>query len=85
MGDWRDARETPRHVAWVRQAWNRLGPHSTGTVYLNYLGSEDGEVDTLVRSAFGSNYDRLVEIKAKYDPTNFFQLNPNIKLVSRMT
>lgn len=85
MGDWRDARETPRHVAWVRQAWNRLVPHSTGTVYLNYLGSENGEVDTLVRSAFGSNYDRLVEIKAKYDPTNFFQLNPNIKLVSRMT
>lgn len=79
MGDWREARETPRHVAWVREAWNLLAPHSTGAVYLNYLGHEEGDVGTLVRSAFGSNYDRLVEVKTKYDPANFFRLNQNIK------
>jgi FAD/FMN-containing dehydrogenase len=79
MGDWRDPRETPRHVAWVRDAWNRLAPHGTGSVYLNYLGREERDADTLVRSAFGSNYDRLVEVKTKYDPTNLFQLNQNIK------
>jgi FAD/FMN-containing dehydrogenase len=78
MADWRDARETSRHVAWVREAWNRLAPHSTGAVYLNYMGAEERDADLLVRSAFGSRYDRLVQIKTKYDPTNFFRLNPNV-------
>jgi hypothetical protein len=79
MGDWRDRSETPAHVAWVREAWNHLAPYSKGFVYLNYLGCEDGDGDALVRSAFGSNYDRLARIKRKYDPTNFFRRNMNIK------
>jgi FAD/FMN-containing dehydrogenase len=82
MGDWRDPRETPRHAAWVRDAWNRLAPHSTGAVYLNYLGGGERDSDALVRSAFSSNYDRLAEIKRKYDPTNLFRLNANIKPAS---
>ena len=79
MGDWRDPRETPHHIAWVREAWNRLVPHSTGAVYLNYVGQEEKDTDALVRSAFGANYDRLVQIKRKYDPTNLFRLNQNIR------
>jgi len=79
MGDWRDPRETPRHVAWVRNAWDRLAPYSTGAVYLNYLGQEERDAESLVQSAFGSNYDRLTGIKTKYDPANFFRLNQNIK------
>jgi FAD/FMN-containing dehydrogenase len=78
MGDWRDSRETPQHVAWVREAWNLLAPHSTGAVYLNYLGREERDADALVRSAFGANYDRLVQVKRKYDPANLFRLNQNI-------
>jgi hypothetical protein len=79
MGDWRNARETSRHIEWVRDAWNRLAAHSTGAVYLNYMGAEERDTEPLVRSAFGPAYDRLVEVKTKYDPTNFFRLNPNIK------
>ena len=79
MGNWRDARETPRHVAWVREAWKRLSPHSTGAVYMNYLGREERDADSLARATFGANYDRLVQIKAKYDPTNLFRLNHSIK------
>ena len=79
MGDWRDPRETPHHIAWVREAWNRLAPHSTGAVYLNYVGQEEKDADALVRSAFGSNYDRLAQIKRRYDPTNLFRFNQNIK------
>jgi hypothetical protein len=79
MGDWRDARETPRHVEWVREAWKRLLPHSTGAVYLNYLGREERDAVTLAQAAFGANYDRLVRIKAKYDPRNFFRLNHAFK------
>ena len=81
MGNWRDPRETPRHIAWIREAWSRLIPHSTSSVYLNFLGWETRDADLLVRSAHGSNYDRLVEIKKKYDPTNLFRLNPNIPIV----
>ena len=79
MGNWRDAHETPRHVAWVRQAWKRLSPHSTGAVYMNYLGHEERDANSLARATFGANYDRLVQIKAKYDPTNLFRLNHSIK------
>jgi FAD/FMN-containing dehydrogenase len=79
MGDWRNPTETPLHVGWVRDAWNRLAPHSTGAVYLNYAGREEREAEVLVRAAFGSNYDRLAAMKAKYDPTNLFRLNQNIK------
>jgi FAD/FMN-containing dehydrogenase len=79
MGDWRDARETPRHVEWVREAWNRLAPHSTGAVYLNYLGHEERDANSLARVTFGANYDQLAQIKAKYDPTNLFRLNHSIK------
>jgi FAD/FMN-containing dehydrogenase len=82
MGDWRDPRETPQHIAWVREAWSRLAPHSTGAVYLNYVGQEERDADSLVRSAFGSNYDRLAQIKRKYDPTNLLRLNQNIKPAS---
>jgi FAD/FMN-containing dehydrogenase len=79
MGDWRDPRETPLHVAWVREAWNRLAPLSTGAVYLNYAGHEEKDAAALVRSSFGSNYDRLAQIKRSYDPANLFRLNQNIK------
>ncbi len=77
-GTWRDARQNGQHVAWVRDAWERLARSSGRTVYLNYLGQEERDDAALVRSAFGANYDRLVGVKTKYDPTNFFRLNQNI-------
>jgi FAD/FMN-containing dehydrogenase len=79
MGDWRNPDETPRHVEWVRDAWRRMVPESTGAVYLNYAGREDRDADAIVRAAFGLNYHQLVEIKTKYDPANLFRLNQNIK------
>ena len=51
--------------------------HSTGGVYLNFpgLGEEKG---ALVRAGYGVNYERLAELKAKYDPANLFRMNINI-------
>jgi FAD/FMN-containing dehydrogenase len=46
-------------------------------MYLNYLTSAAG--DAGVRTAYGANYDRLAELKSKYDPTNFFNSNRNIQ------
>ena len=54
-----------------------MQPHATGGVYMNFLHNDEGEAR--VRAAYGSNYDRLAEVKAKYDPDNVFRSNQNIK------
>jgi len=46
-------------------------------VYVNYLSEDEG--DDRVKAAYGANYEGLVSVKKKYDPTNFFRLNQNIK------
>jgi Berberine and berberine like len=68
--------ESPLHIGWARASADSIHPFSSGAYYLNYLG-EEGE-DT-IKAAFGPNYDRLMAIKKKYDPKNFFCLNQNIK------
>jgi FAD/FMN-containing dehydrogenase len=46
---------------------------------VNHLGPEAVEGLEPIRAAYGPNYDRLVALKNRYDPTNLFRLNPNIK------
>jgi FAD/FMN-containing dehydrogenase len=46
---------------------------------VNYLSDNEGE--DRVQGAYGSNYDRLLQLKAKYDPTNFFRMNQNIRAI----
>jgi FAD/FMN-containing dehydrogenase len=53
-----------------------LAPHLSARRWLNYLG--DDQADDAVRAAYGPNYDRLREIKRRYDPANVFHLNHNI-------
>lgn len=55
----------------------RAEPFAAGAMYLNYLTNAAG--DAGVRTAYGTNYDRLAELKSKYDPTNFFNSNRNIQ------
>jgi FAD/FMN-containing dehydrogenase len=78
-GNWFDKGQNDAQIAWVRQAWDKVRPHSTGAIYLNFLGAEEQGNEAIVRSAFGANYDRLVQVKRKYDPQNLFHLNQNIK------
>ena len=72
---WTDAAEADRHVGWVRALADALAPHSSGGYLLNFVGDDNPDA---IRGAFGSNYARLVELKNKYDPTNFFSLNQNV-------
>jgi FAD/FMN-containing dehydrogenase len=66
-----------RHVAWARDVFDAMQPHAGGRVYVNFLGEEGGD---RVRQAYGARtYERLVELKRAYDPTNFFRLNQNIE------
>jgi FAD/FMN-containing dehydrogenase len=75
---WDKPEDDPLNLSWVRGFWSDMQLYSNGRGYLNFAGlPEDG--DGMVRGAYGPNYRRLAEIKAKYDPTNLFQLNQNIK------
>ena len=73
---WEDASRDPANVAWSRAVWEAMRPFATGGVYVNTLGEEGEE---RIRAAYGANYARLAALKAKYDPTNFFRLNQNIR------
>jgi hypothetical protein len=61
---------------WVREAWTRIRPFSTGGNYINFQTADEDE--TRVRSTYGANYDHLVAIKQTYDPDNLFRVNRNI-------
>ena len=77
-GIWSRSEEDAANIAWVRQLWSAVRPHSNGRLYLNFLAGVDSQ-QAIVRDAIGAEtYDRLVAIKAKYDPTNLFRLNQNI-------
>jgi FAD binding domain/Berberine and berberine like len=76
LAQWTNPGESQLHIEWARALADSIRPFSSGAYYLNYLG-EEGE-DT-IKAAFGLNHDRLVTVKKKYDPNNFFCLNQNIK------
>jgi FAD/FMN-containing dehydrogenase len=73
---WTDPAESKANVDWARQGWELMRPVASGGVYVNELGLD--ESDDRVRSAYGTNYRRLAQLKAKYDPENLFRLNANI-------
>ena len=76
---WRDAADDERVMGWTRAAWNRARRHShEGRLYLNFAG-QDADSDELTRSAFGKHYGRLARIKKRYDPSNMFRFNQNIR------
>jgi hypothetical protein len=74
---WDDPALTDDAIAWGREFWDAMGRHSTGGMYLNFAGFGE-ETETLVKAGHGTNYKRLTELKAKYDPTNVFRMNLNI-------
>jgi len=61
---------------WCKNYWEALHPYSSGGAYSNFMMDEGQE---RVKASFKHNYDKLSKIKAKYDPTNFFNINQNIK------
>jgi FAD/FMN-containing dehydrogenase len=73
---WMDAAHTEANIAWSRETFAAMRPHFGTGRWLNYLG--DDQADDAIRAAFGPNYDRLVEVKRRYDPDNVFRLNHNI-------
>lgn len=77
VSQWTDPRDTDRAVAWARETYAAVRPFLGTTRYVNYL-DRDEPADATVQ-AYGPNLTRLRELKAKYDPENFFHMNLNIK------
>ena len=74
---WLDAADTDENIRWTRESYDALQPHLRRGRYVNYM-AEDDSGEGAARAAYGGNFDRLVDIKTKYDPTNLFRLNINI-------
>jgi FAD/FMN-containing dehydrogenase len=75
-GRWDGAANDSRCIGWARDLFKACGPYSTGAVYVNFLTADEEE---RVKLAYGANHARLVSLKKKYDPTNLFRLNQNIR------
>ena len=76
-GSWERADDDAGNIAWAREAWNDLKGFSTGGTYINFLTQDDGA--ERVRAALGKSLSRLAEVKARWDPENFFRANRNIE------
>jgi len=73
---WTDPAATDANIGWTRETHAALEPHLSSRRWLNYLGDDQG--DDAIRAAYGPNYERLREVKRRYDPDNAFHLNHNI-------
>jgi FAD/FMN-containing dehydrogenase len=73
---WTDPADTAANIAWAKDTHAALKPELSERRWLNYLGDDQGE--DAIRGAYGPNYDRLRELKRRYDPENVFHLNHNI-------
>jgi FAD/FMN-containing dehydrogenase len=71
-----DPKNKEKITHWTKEYFDALHPYSSGGAYVNFMMDEGQD---RVKASFRDNYDRLATIKKKYDPTNFFRVNQNIK------
>ena len=74
--NWESPVDSEKNIQWTRECWSAMKPFLISGAYGNYLSDEG---DAIAREAYGPNYDRLAAVKNKYDPTNFFRMNHNVK------
>ncbi len=80
LSEWMEPANTDRCIAWARETYAEMEPFVASGRYVNYLG--DDEPGDPIAAAYGPNYRRLQELKTKYDPSNFFHMNQNIRPLS---
>jgi FAD/FMN-containing dehydrogenase len=66
----------PRMTEWTRKYWEELHSSSAGGAYINFMMDDEGK--DRIKASYCGNYDRLAQLKKRYDPTNFFHINQNI-------
>jgi len=74
-GMWPDPADNDKNIRWVKDYYAALAPHSQPGGYVNFASADD---QAKVRDNFGAGYDRLTQVKRRYDPDNLFHLNQNI-------
>jgi len=74
---WREAAEDQACIGWARQLFDATAPFATGGVYVNFMPED--ETQRVQKGAYGPNFEKLAKLKAKYDPSNLFRMNQNIK------
>jgi FAD/FMN-containing dehydrogenase len=72
---WTDPAEDDTCIRWARAFFTDMAPYAAGSVYINFLTQDEGN---RIAEAYGANFARLRQIKAKYDPRNLFRYNQNI-------
>ena len=77
LGIWADPLDDDRGRQWAKNLVADMQPWSVGAVYLNFIGAEGSE--RIIAGVGPENYQRLADVKARYDPDNLFHLNQNIK------
>jgi FAD/FMN-containing dehydrogenase len=75
-GMWPDPAQNDDNIAWVRGFYEATSPHSEEGGYINFMAGDDQD---RIRVNYRDNYDRLADVKRKYDPDNLFHLNQNIR------
>ena len=75
-GRWDEAKDDQKCIGWAREFFKASAPYASAGAYVNFMTAEESD---RVAAAYGANYDRLVQIKKRYDPDNIFHLNQNIK------
>jgi FAD/FMN-containing dehydrogenase len=73
-----DPADNHRMIDWARSYWRELHPYSAGGAYVNMMMDAADEGEDRVRASYADHYDRLRDIKRKYDPNNLFRVNQNI-------
>jgi FAD/FMN-containing dehydrogenase len=76
LSSWVDRSEDEKNIAWTRKFGDELKAFATGGAYVNYMAGDESAAN--VRAAYEANFQRLVTVKRKYDPNNFFSGNQNI-------
>lgn len=76
ISQWRDPAGTRDGIAWARSTFDGLSAHMSERSYVNYLAADD---HGRVRNAYGANFQRLLDLKRRYDPGNLFRRNQNIE------
>jgi FAD/FMN-containing dehydrogenase len=75
-GMWPDSSQNVANTKWVREYYDATAPHSEEGGYINFMSEDD---QSRIKANYKGNYQRLVDVKRKYDPNNLFHVNQNIK------
>ena len=78
-GSWQDPGDNEENTRWVRDYYDALRPYSEEGGYINFMSGDD---QSRAPSNYGANYQRLREVKSKFDPENLFSVNQNIEPAS---